>query len=202
MHTVLIVHASRHGATAGIADRIGEILRADGIDAVVRAASEMPAPGDFDACVVGGAVYMGSWLDEGTRYLDRYAPDLAERPVWLFSSGPLLGSSREAKDPGVDPIENALGPLSGPGSGGRRKIEELAAQIMPRDHRVFAGAFDPADPPRAVSERVVRMLPAAKSVLPPGDFRDWDEIEAWAHEIAGEVRARGSVEVGTPVAVG
>src|SRR5690606_28770719 len=139
------------------------VLRTDGIDAVVRPAQEMPTPDDFDACVVGGAVYMGSWLDEGTRYLERFAPDLAERPVWLFSSGPLLGSSRESKDPNVDPIENALGPLSGPGSGGRRKIEEQAAKIRPRGHRVFAGAFDPADPPRALSERVVRMLPAAKS---------------------------------------
>ena len=23
------------------------------------------------------------------------------------------------------------------------------------------------------------MLPAAKNVLPEGDFREWDEIEAW-----------------------
>ena len=196
MHTVLIVHASRHGATAGIADRIGEVLRAEGIEAVVRPATDMPAPGEFDACVVGGAVYMGSWLDEGTRYLERFAPDLAERAVWLFSSGPLLGSSRESKDPNVDPIENSLGPLTGAGSGGRRKIEALTAQIRPKDHRVFPGAFDPADPPRALSERVVRMLPAAKSVLPPGDFRDWDEIEAWAHKIAAEVRATVAVEPG------
>jgi menaquinone-dependent protoporphyrinogen oxidase len=28
------------------------------------------------------------------------------------------------------------------------------------------------------------MMPAAKNVLPAGDFRDWDAIEAWAREVA------------------
>jgi menaquinone-dependent protoporphyrinogen oxidase len=35
-----------------------------------------------------------------------------------------------------------------------------------------------------MSERLVRMMPAAKGVLPPGDFRDWEAIDAWAREIA------------------
>ena len=58
---------------------------------------------------------------------------------------------------------------------------------------MFFGAFDPHDPPKAFSERVVRMLPAAKNVLPEGDFREWDEIEAWAGQIAAAL---------TPIPVG
>jgi menaquinone-dependent protoporphyrinogen oxidase len=194
MQRVLIVHASRHGGTAGIAGRIGEVLRSEGAEVVVAAAADMPDPRGYDAYVVGAGVYMGSWLKEGTSYLERHAATLATRPCWLFSSGPLPGSSREAKDPTVDPIENALGPLEGPGSGGRRKVEELSAVIHPRGHRVFQGVFDPNDPPRAMSERLVRMLPAAKAVLPAGDFREWPAIEAWAREIAQEVG--GLVRVG------
>jgi menaquinone-dependent protoporphyrinogen oxidase len=49
---------------------------------------------------------------------------------------------------------------------------------------VFFGASDPTDPPKTISERLVRMMPAAKGVLPAGDFRDWSAIEAWAREIA------------------
>jgi len=180
---VLIVHASRHGATAGIAERIAEVLRISGLETAVAGAAEMPDPAPYDACVVGGGVYMGSWVKEGTEFLDRYAATLAGRPVWLFSSGPLPGSTKESQVP-VDPIENALGPTEGPGSGGRRRVEELAARIQPREHRVFTGAFDPTDPPKSMSERVVRIMPAAKGMLPAGDFRDWPAIESWAHEIA------------------
>jgi menaquinone-dependent protoporphyrinogen oxidase len=184
----LIVHASRHGATAGIAERISEILRAEGVDAVVVPAAEMPSPDAYDACVVGAGIYMGSWVKEGTEFLERYAPSLAGRPVWLFSSGPLPGSTKESKAPTFDPIENALGPAQGPGSGGRRKVEDLAARIHPREHRVFQGAFDPHDPPKAMSERLVRMMPAAKGILPPGDFREWPAIEEWARAIASQLK--------------
>lgn len=191
MTRVLIVHASRHGATAGIADRIGEVLSDLGLEATVAPATAAPDPARFDACVVGGGVYMGSWVKAGTEYLDRYADALASHPVWLFSSGPLPGSSKQAKDPDVDPIENAFGPLTGPGSGGRKRIEELTARIHPRDHRVFMGAFDPTAPPASFPERVVRLMPAGKSMLPAGDFREWPEIEAWAREIGGALRVEG-----------
>jgi menaquinone-dependent protoporphyrinogen oxidase len=187
MATVLVVYASRHGGTRGVAERIGAVLRSDGLEADVVAADRAEVD-DADAVVVGSGVYMGSWLKEGIDFIKRNEAMLAARPLWFFSSGPLPGSS---KDKGAvdDPITNALGPEDGPGSGGRKKVAELSAATHPRDHRVFPGAFDPSDPPRTMSERIVRMMPAAKNVLPAGDFRDWDAIEAWAHEIAASLAA-------------
>jgi menaquinone-dependent protoporphyrinogen oxidase len=185
MAKVLVVFGSRHGGTRGIAERIGEVLRTEGHEAVVTTADHV-APDDVrtaDAVVVGSGVYMGSWLGEPLDVLRHHREALAARPTWLFSSGPLPGSSKELPD--ADPLTNALGPAEGPGSGGRKKIAEVSAAIGPRDHRVFLGAFDPADPPRALSERLVRMLPGATGILPPGDFRDWVAIETWAREIAG-----------------
>jgi menaquinone-dependent protoporphyrinogen oxidase len=187
MNKVLIVHASRHGGSKGIADRIGECLRSDGIEVAVVPASTQPDPREFDAVIVGSGVYMGSWLGEGADYLARHAEVLAERPVWLFSSGQLPGSTAE-KDVVVDLYGGALGPAEGPGSGSRKKIEALAKAINARDHRVFRGAFDPNDPPRNLAERLVRMMPASKNLLPEGDFREWDLIEAWARQIATEIR--------------
>jgi menaquinone-dependent protoporphyrinogen oxidase len=187
MLNVQVVCASRHGGTAGIAERIAEVLRASGVDAVVADAADQPDPAGFDAYVIGSGVYMGSWLKEGIEYLERWQAMLAERPVWLFSSGPLPPSSKSSEE--QDPLTSALGPEEGPGSGGRRKIAALAAAIRPRDHRVFFGAFDPEDPPKTMSERLVRLVPASKKILPTGDWREWDAIQAWAREIAEELTA-------------
>jgi menaquinone-dependent protoporphyrinogen oxidase len=183
---VLVVYASRHGGTRGIAERIGEVLAAEGCEAPVVAPDAAPAVASFDAVVIGSGVYMGSWLKEATEFIDSNQEALATLPVWLFSSGPLPGSSRTRTT--QDPITDSLGPTDGLGSGGRQRIEALSRAIHPRDHQVFEGAFDPADPPRTMPERLLRMMPSSNRILPPGDFRDWPAIEAWAHAIARALR--------------
>jgi menaquinone-dependent protoporphyrinogen oxidase len=182
MSRIQVVYASRHGGTKGIALRIGAVLRDAGHEAFIEDASNHPDAGGFDAYVVASGVYMGSWLKEAVEYLDRNQPTLAGRPVWLLSSGPLPGSTKSID--GVDPLELALGPVEGPGSAGHRRIRTLSDAIGPRDHRVFLGAFDPTDSPKSIAERVVRMMPGSSRMLPPGDFRDWPAIEAWARDIA------------------
>jgi menaquinone-dependent protoporphyrinogen oxidase len=143
-----------------------------------------------DAFVVGSGVYMGSWLDEPLEFMKRNTDALAAKPLWLFSSGPLPGSSKDKQ--ADDPIENALGPADGPGSGGRKKIEALSAATGPRDHRVFMGRYDPDDSAKNLPERFMksfmRVIPAIRDVLPAGDYRDWAAIEAWADGIATELR--------------
>jgi menaquinone-dependent protoporphyrinogen oxidase len=191
MTRILVVYGSRHGATRGIAERVGDILRSRSLDAAVTAANVVDERDvrDADAFVVGSGVYMGSWLDEPLDFMRRYEAVLAARPLWLFSSGPLPGSSKDK--PVTDPIENSLGPLSGPGSGGRRKIEALSAATGPRDHHVFMGAYDPDAEAKNLPERFMksfmRVIPAVRDVLPAGDFRDWDAIERWALRIADEL---------------
>jgi menaquinone-dependent protoporphyrinogen oxidase len=200
MTRVLVVYGSRHGGTEGIAARIGDVLRSRGLDAVVSAADavlEADVRG-ADAFVVGSGVYMGRWLDEPIEFITRNAETIAARPLWMFSSGPLPGSS---KDKHVDdPIENALGPDDGPGSGGRKQIEALSAATGPRDHHVFMGRYDPDDEAKNLPERFMksfmRVIPAVRDVLPAGDYRDWPQIEAWAEGIASELR-RSTAPVAT-----
>jgi menaquinone-dependent protoporphyrinogen oxidase len=187
MPRIQVVVASRHGATAGIANRIAEVLRSEGAEVAVADAAGNPDPGDFDAYVIGSAVYLGSWLKEGIDFLDRHQSTLARKPVWIFSSGPVPGPSGVPETD--DLVELTLGPEDGPGSGGRKKIAALSAAIQPRGHRVFLGAFDPNDPPKSMQERLVRLLPAAKQALPTGDFREWNAIESWARQIAEELMA-------------
>lgn len=188
MSRVQVVYASRHGGTKGIAERIADVLRSEGAEVVLSDAADRPAATGFDAHVIGSGVYIGSWLKEGLEFLERNQSILAQQAVWLFSSGPLPGSSKETDT--ADPVENALGPADGPGSGGRKKVEAMSAAIHPRGHRVFQGAYDPNDSPKSMQERLVRLMPAARNMLPTGDFREWDAIEAWAREVGRSVVAK------------
>jgi menaquinone-dependent protoporphyrinogen oxidase len=191
MPRIQVVYASRHGATQGIAECIGEALTDCGAEAVVVDAATHPDPEGFDGYIVGSGVYMGSWLGDGLDFLARNRATLEARPVWLFSSGPLPVASVTARS--TDPIENSLGPLDGPGSGGRKKVEALAEAIHVRDHRVFDGAFNPDAAPTNMVERVVRHMPAIKKVLPAGDFRPWPQIDTWARRIATDLVAASMV---------
>jgi menaquinone-dependent protoporphyrinogen oxidase len=169
---VLVTNASRHGSTAGIAERIASRLNDDGVEADVRPVDDVSGISGYDAVVIGGAAYMAHWSKDALRFAKRHQAELASRPVWLFSSGP-LGTDRVDKD-GKDVLES-----SRPG-----ELDTLAQLLDSREERVFFGAYDPDAPPIGFGERMLRHLPAAADALPSGDFRDWPAIDAWADEIS------------------
>ena len=172
---ILVAYASRHGATRGIAERIADTLRGRGLDVTLRSVKEPLDPSEFDAFVVGSAAYLFHWLGEATTFVKRHRTLLAERPVWLFSSGPL--GTDLVDEEGRDVLVTTE----------PKEFAELRDAIQPRGERIFFGAWDPSAPPIGLMERMTRLMPAARDALPAGDFRDWTAIEAWAGAIADEL---------------
>jgi menaquinone-dependent protoporphyrinogen oxidase len=178
--TVIVAYATRHGATEGIAERIGAGLRAAGVSADVTPVNDVQDVERYEAFVVGSAAYMGRWLKEASAFVRRHREVLAKRPVWLFSSGP-VGSER-IDDQGHDALEDSR----------PKEFEEFQALLSPRGERVFFGAWDPQAPPIGLGERLQRHLPASWTAGVAGDFRDWPAIDAWAAEIASGLRLTGA----------
>ena len=169
---VLVAYASRHGATAGIAERLADRMRERGMDAVALEVNAVRNVEEYDAFVIGSAAYMFHWLKEATSFVKRNRSVIANHPVWLFSSGP-LGAELVDKE-GNDVLEESR----------PKEFAELVPLVQPRDARVFFGAWDPDVPAKGMAERLFRKMPGSREVLPVGDFRDWDVINAWADEIA------------------
>jgi menaquinone-dependent protoporphyrinogen oxidase len=165
---VLIATASKHGATSEIGDTIAEVLGNQGFDVTTKTPEEVGSVDTFDAVILGSAVYAGRWMRPARELVDRLAPDLAQGPVWLFSSGP-LGTPPE---PGWDPVDVA-------------EIKDVTAA---RSHRLFMGKLDWST--LDFAEKAI----AAALQSPSGDFRDWDAVTEWAREI-GE---RLETEISTP----
>jgi menaquinone-dependent protoporphyrinogen oxidase len=155
---ILVAYASKHGATAEIADRIAGRLSERGHDARARSVDRIDELGRPEAVVLGSAVYAGSWRKEAVGFVHRHASELSTIPVWVFSSGPL-------GDHIVDEQEQP------------RQLEEIRRAIAPREHRTFFGKLDMSA--LSFGERMI--VKAVKA--PAGDFRDWDEIDAWADAI-------------------
>lgn len=172
---VLVAYATRHGATAGIAERIAETLRGEGIHADALPVEEVGQLEEYEAVVLGGAAYMFHWLKDAKKFAKRHQAALQQRPVWLFSSGPL--GTDQVDEEGHD-VREAARP---------KEFQELTELLKPRAEEVFFGAYDPEAKPIGLGERITRMMPAANDALPAGDFRDWERIDAWARQIAQQL---------------
>jgi menaquinone-dependent protoporphyrinogen oxidase len=170
--SILVVYASKHGSTKGIAERIAETLRRQGHAATLRSVAAVGRLEPYEAVVLGSAVYFGAWMKEATEFARRNRAALDRRPIWLFSSGPL---GNAARDDEPQP----------------RELAELQRLLRPRDHRMFCGALDSGA--LSFAERMAGTVVRA----PRGDFRDWHAIDAWA---AGIARAVSHLVTETPPA--
>jgi menaquinone-dependent protoporphyrinogen oxidase len=163
MMRVLVTAASKYGATAEIAAAIAEVLDEHGLEATVLPPKQVKGVDGYDAVVVGSAVYAGHWLKPARELVERLGNELAGRPVWLFSSGPVGDPPKPEEDP-VD-------------------VADLLAATGAREHRIFAG--------KLVRKQLSFPERAIVSALrvPEGDFRDWTEIRQWAAGIADAMGA-------------
>ncbi len=159
---VLVAYATKLGSTREIADVIADTIRAtaDGVSVEVAEAVSIRDVTRYHAVILGSALYAAHWQRDANRFVNHHQAQLAMRPVWLFSSGPLDHSA----DAGTLPATPV--------------VAMLAASIGARDHRTFGGRLL-ADAPG--------VDPQILATHPIGDFRNWDGIRAWAAGIAGQL---------------
>jgi menaquinone-dependent protoporphyrinogen oxidase len=173
---VLVTAASKHGATDEIAERIGAVLAAHGVDVEVKKLQEVSGLGGYEAVVLGSGIYLGKWLKEARRFVEDHAAELAQRPTWLFGSGSIMG------DPPVGDDPNAMG---------AGLVERLVETTYARELKLFAGKLDMSK--LGLAEKAsVRMAHASE-----GDYRDWQAIDDWAAAIAHQLQ-QGRVGAGGP----
>ncbi|HVR31090.1 MAG TPA: flavodoxin domain-containing protein [Acidimicrobiia bacterium] len=158
---VLVSAGSKHGSTAEIASRIASQLEEHGCDVTFCPPNDAGDVADFDAIVLGSAVYAGRWTADAkdlAHAIGRVDPIPA---VWLFSSGPV----GDPPKPDEEPVDAA----------------DILTATRAKEHRVFAGKIDKSK--LGFGEKAIVM--ALK--VPEGDFRDWDAIDRWASQIAEQL---------------
>jgi menaquinone-dependent protoporphyrinogen oxidase len=158
---VLVTYATATGSTAGIAERIADLLRSAGAAVACRSVGPDVEPADYDAVIVGSAVHNMAWLPDALEFLRRLPEG---RPLWCFSVGGVHPKDR---------ITRTMVKLEA-----RRIAEGFPAGVTPDDHRIFGGIIDLRNTP--LWGKAFYRLTGGR----PGDHRDWPAIEAWGSDIA------------------
>lgn len=156
---VLVAYATKLGSTREIAEAMAQVLRDSGHAALAVATRDVTTLEGWDAVVLGSAVYSAYWQRDARLFVERFRPELAARPLWLFSGGPLDRRLARADQP-----------ITPHGA-------EITAGLEPRGHKTFGGRLAPdAD----VTSQVLQTHRI-------GDFRDWQSIVEYAYQIGREL---------------
>ncbi|MGY4642797.1 flavodoxin domain-containing protein [Cellulomonas sp. URHB0016] len=155
---VLMTVASRHGSTREIGAEVATVLREAGHAVDEVEPDDVEHVADYDAVVLGSAVYVGRLAVALRDLVERQGAQLRSMPVWLFWSGPV-------GDPPMPPTVPD-------------DVDVVARHAGVADPRCFVGRLDRVG--LDLSERALVALTSA----PAGDFRDFDDVRAWAVSVA------------------
>jgi menaquinone-dependent protoporphyrinogen oxidase len=166
MPRVLVAYGSTGGGTEEIAGWIATELQVAGLEVRLAPAAEITDVSAYEALVLGSAVYATGWHTECRRFAQRFAGRFADRPAWLFSSGPLDTSADDAPLP--------------PG----RHAAEALHSLPAREHVTFGGRM--TGEARGWLGLLGQQLAHQGHA---GDFRNPPRVRSWARDLAAQVHA-------------
>jgi len=153
--TILVAYASRYGSTREVAESIASTLRGRMLRVSLRPVEDVYHLEEYVGVVLGGGIYMGRWHRDARRFARQFEDELRGLPVAVFALGP---------------TDDVLQHRAGSEQQFRKTLQKLP--FAPIGSALFGGAVDP------------RKLHFPFNRMPAADVRDWDEITAWAGEIA------------------
>ena len=159
--SILVGYATQYGSTKEVAEAIAESLREGGLAVDLRPLKEVRSLAEYQAVVIGAALYMYHWHKDALGFLSRHRKALSERPVAAFALGPVH-----------DPHDEAEWQAS------RTQLDKELEKVpwfKPVALEMFGGKFDPASL-RFPLNKLAGSEPAS-------DIRDWTAINAWAESL-------------------
>ena len=172
----LVVYGTRWGGTVGVAEKIGESLReANYTVDVVDAKKNQPTVDPYDLVVVGSGIRADKWTNGTLKFLTKNAHALRVKKTALFVSCQMADRKEE------EAREKAK----------RKYLVKISEKygLNPISYGFFGGFMDFSKSHGLLVDIMVRvnrmkLLRNGLDIRKVYDTRDWNKIEAWAHELA------------------
>jgi len=157
----LVTYASKAGSTAEVALKIGQLLAQRSLQVDVRPLANVTGLASYQVVVLGSAIRIGRLLPEALTFIQQNRAILQQKAFHVYILCMTLATDND---------------------GNRKKVsaylEPVPALVKPVSEGLFAGVMD-----LNKLEVFERLIMLAKKT-PIGDFRKWDQIGAWAQNIA------------------
>jgi menaquinone-dependent protoporphyrinogen oxidase len=159
--SILLAYATRYGSTQEVAETITAALREAGFEVDIQPMQEVRMLDNYDAVVLGAAIYNTRWHPDAHHFLSQHQETLRQRPVAIFALGPLSTSdaamlrSRRQLD---------------------RELEKYP-WLKPVALEMFVGKLDPS-----------KLGFLGRLVSTASDHRDWDAIRSWANALPAQLQ--------------
>jgi menaquinone-dependent protoporphyrinogen oxidase len=160
--SILLAYATRFGSTQEVAETIAASLRQAEFEVDMQLMQEVSTLANYDAIVLGAAIYNAHWHPEAHNFLSRHQEAINQLPVAIFTLGPLSPNEAAKRN-------------------SRRQLDKEVAKypwLKPVALEIFAGKYDPSKPGLNFFERF----------LPARDYRNWDAIRAWANALPAQLQ--------------
>jgi menaquinone-dependent protoporphyrinogen oxidase len=158
---ILITYASKAGSTAETAARMGEMLAKQNAQVDVLPVEKVGDLSAYQAVVLGSAIRMSQLLPEVVKFVEANQATLQQKSFNVF----FLCMTLEKDTPENRQTVSAY-------------LEPVRALVKPANEGMFAGVMDPKK--LSLVERL--LMKAMKT--PVGDYRNWDQINAWTQSVA------------------
>ncbi|EMA37755.1 flavodoxin domain-containing protein [Halococcus hamelinensis] len=179
MVSMLVCYGTGEGQTAKVADRIVDVLAERGHDATAKDASELPsefAMGEFNAVLVGASIHVGKQQPAVREFVDDNRDALAARPTAFFQLS-LASATEQGAAQAAEYVDEFL----------------EATGWQPDRIGLFGGALRYSKYgflKRLLMKHIAKSATSDTDTSRDYEYTDWEEVEAFANDVAAFVEGR------------
>lgn len=177
----LIVYGTRYGTAAEIAEEIRKVVESEGIevDLINSKGIKNYDVSPYDMVIVGSGIKMGKWTKTSLKFMENNKSTLSSKKVALFVT---CGAANDEKTIA---------------EGQEKYLDDTALKYLsskPVAMGLFGSVFDP-DARHGLMYKLATKFIIKKELEKQGidtskrhDYRDWNEIRAWALNLANMLK--------------